>query len=205
MYVAIDSSTCNIADTVYFNVTLEAAEQFSAVLGFDPPPPCGSDSLFINMAFTGTGADSIVWNMGNGDLFFTDSVNYVYTEPGVYIVEMTAYDNVCNNVETISEIVPFAGNPNTEVIIPNVFTPNGDDKNDELSFVNIDDTQDFSFRIYNRWGVKVFETSDASNHWDGKNKNGKDMDEAVYYFEIVFTDICSSEARLETGFVHLMR
>ena len=205
MYVAIDSSTCNIADTVYFNVTLEAAEQFSAVLGFDPPPPCGSDSLFINMAFTGTGADSIVWNMGNGDLFFTDSVNYVYTEPGVYIVEMTAYDNVCNNVETISETVPFAGNPNTEVIIPNVFTPNGDDKNDVLSFVNIDDTQDFSLRIYNRWGVKVFETSDASNHWDGKNKNGKDMDEAVYYFEIVFTDICSSEARLETGFVHLMR
>ncbi|MDC0338462.1 choice-of-anchor L domain-containing protein [Flavobacteriales bacterium] len=205
MYVAIDSTTCNIADSVYFSVQLDAAEQFSAVLGFDPPPPCGSDSLFINMAFTGSGADSIVWDMGNGDLFFTDSVNYVYTEPGVYTVEMTAYDNVCNHVETISETVPFAGNPNTEVIIPNVFTPNGDNKNDVLSFVNIDDTQDFSLRIYNRWGVKVFETLDAANHWDGKNKKGEDMDDAVYYFEIVFTDICSSEARVETGFVHLMR
>lgn len=205
MYVAIDSTTCNIADSVYFSVQLEAAEQFSAVLGFNPPPPCGSDSLFINMAFTGSGADSIVWDMGNGDLFFTDSVNYVYTEPGIYTVEMTAYDNVCDHVETISETVPFAGNPNTEVIIPNVFTPNGDDKNDVLSFVNIDDTQDFSLMIYNRWGVKIFETFDATNHWDGKNKKGNDMDDAIYYFEIIFTDICSSEARIETGFVHLMR
>jgi len=205
MYVAIDSTTCNVADSVYFSVQLDAAEQFSAVLGFEPPPPCGSDSLLVEMEFTGTGADSIIWDMGNGDVFNTNSVQYVYTEPGVYTVEMTAYDNVCNHVETISQTIPFAGNPNTEVIIPNVFTPNGDGENDELSFVNIDDTQDFSLKIYNRWGVKVFESSDATDHWDGKNKKGKDMDDAVYYFEIIFTDICSSEARVETGFVHLMR
>ena len=205
MYVAIDSSTCNIADTVYFTVTLEQAQQFSAVLDFVPPPPCGSDSMLVEMAFTGTGADSLIWDMGNGDVFNSDSVVYYYTEPGEYTVSMTAYDLICNHVETISETVMFSGNIITEVIIPNVFTPNGDGNNDELSFVNIDGSEVFGLTIWNRWGNKVFETDTATEFWDGTNRGGKNVPEGVYYFEIRYTDICSDEENITTGFVHLMR
>ena len=204
-YIAIDSNTCNIADTAYFNVNLIQAEQFSAELNFTPPPPCGGDSMLVELAFSGTAADSLIWDMGNGDVFYTDSVTYYYTEAGIYDLSLTAFDFTCDIVEVISSEVPFFGNISTEVRIPNVFTPNGDGENDLLTFVNVNGSDTFSLTIWNRWGKKVFITDDPLNHWDGASMKDKSINEGVYYFEILFTDVCSDEEQLETGFVHLMR
>ena len=204
-YIAIDSNTCNIYDTATFNVTLIQAEQFSAVLNFEPPPPCGIDSMLVELAFTGSGADSLIWDMGNGSVFNDSAVNYYYTVPGSYEVSLTAYDIDCDNVETISETVFFAGNFNTEDIIPNVFTPNGDGDNDRLTFIRVNDTKLFSIIIYNRWGAVIYQSNNANISWDGKSPGGKNVSAGIYYFEIRYTDQCSDEERLETGFFHLMR
>lgn len=206
MYVAIDSSTCNIADTVYFQVHLIQAEQFSAELNFTPPPPCNSDSMLVQLDFTGTGADSVVWDMGNGDIFSENGISYYYTIPGQYNVSMTAYDFTCNISETFTEEVTFVQSKVTEVVIPNVFTPNGDGDNDELKFVNIDGAQTYRLTIYNRWGRKVFQSEDPLEYWNGEIKGeGAKAKEGVYFFEIIYTDICSDKENVETGYVHLMR
>jgi len=204
-YIAIDSNTCNIADTAVFNVSLIQAEQFSAELNFTPPPPCGGDSMLVELAFSGTAADSLIWDMGNGDVFYTDSVTYYYTESGIYDLSLTAFDFTCDLIEVISSEVPYFGNISTEVRIPNVFTPNGDGENDLLTFVNVNGSDVFSLTIWNRWGKKVFVTDDPLNHWDGVSMKDKEIHEGVYYFEILFTDVCSDEEQLRTGFVHLMR
>jgi len=94
MYVAIDSSTCNIADTATLTVNIAQAETFAAQMSFEPPPPCGVDTLFVDLAFTGSGADSLVWDMGDGNVFNTTTVNHFYTVPGTYTVSMEAYDLV---------------------------------------------------------------------------------------------------------------
>ena len=204
-YIAIDSSTCNIADTAYFNVNLIQAEQFSTEINFTPPPPCGGDSMLVELAFSGTAADSLIWDMGNGDVFYADSVAYYYTEAGIYNLSLTAFDFTCNLMEVISSEVPFFGNISTDVIIPNVFTPNGDGQNDLLTFVNVNGSETFRLTIWNRWGKKVFVTDDPFNHWDGISMKDKTINEGVYYFEILFTDVCSDEEQIKTGFVHLMR
>ena len=204
-YIAIDSNTCNIYDTASFNLTLIQAEEFSAVLDFEPPPPCGIDSMLVELAFTGSGADSLIWDMGNGDIFNDSAVNYYYTIPGAYDVSLTAYDVDCDKIETISETVFFAGNFNTEDVVPNIFTPNGDGDNDRLTFIRVNDTKLFSLIIYNRWGAVVYQSNNANISWDGKSAGGKDANAGIYYFEIRYTDQCSEEERLETGFFHLMR
>ena len=204
-YIAIDSSTCNIADTAYFNVNLIQAEQFSAEINFTPPPPCGGDSMLVELNFSGTAADSLIWDMGNGDVFYADSIAYYYTEAGIYDLSLTAFDFTCNLMEVISSEVPFFGNISTDVIIPNVFTPNGDGQNDLLTFVNVNGSETFRLTIWNRWGKKVFVTDDPFNHWDGISMKDKTINEGVYYFEILFTDVCSDEEQIKTGFVHLMR
>ena len=204
-YIAIDSNTCNIYDTATFNVTLIQAEQFSAVLDFEPPPPCGIDSMLVELAFTGTGADSLIWDMGNGSVFNDSAVDYYYTVPGAYEVSLTAYDMDCDIVETISETVFFAGNFSTEDVIPNVFTPNGDGDNDQLTFIRVNDTKYFSIIIYNRWGAVIYQSNNANISWDGRSPGGKDASAGIYYFEIRYTDQCSDDERLETGFFHLMR
>jgi gliding motility-associated-like protein len=204
-YIAIDSSTCNIADTAYFNVNLIQAEQFSAEINFTPPPPCGGDSMLVDLAFSGTAADSLIWNMGNGAIFNTESVSYYYTESGIYNLSLTAFDFTCDLTEVISSEVPFFGNISTDIIIPNVFTPNGDGENDLLTFVNVSGSETFGLTIWNRWGKKVFVTDDPLDHWDGSSMKDKSIHEGVYYFEILFTDLCSDEQQIKTGFVHLMR
>lgn len=205
MFVAIDSSTCNIADTAYFNVTLEQAETFSAQLDFTPPPACGSTTALVEAEFTGSGADSIVWDMGNGDILNSNSISYTYTVPGIYLVSMTAYDLQCNHVQTISDTVKFVGEVISTAIVPNVFTPNGDGSNDILKIAGIDPTANFSMIIYNRWGRKVFESENNGEFWDGKINGGANAADGVYYFEVKYRDICTDEYKIETGHVNLVR
>ncbi|HIA36807.1 MAG TPA: PKD domain-containing protein [Flavobacteriales bacterium] len=123
MYVAIDSSSCNIADTAYFAITLIAAEQFSAEINIPPFDPC-DDTVFVDLEFTGTGADSLVWDMGDNNIIYDDTAfTYFYTDTGTYIITMTAYDTVCNNVGSVSDTVVFiADSTSADADVPdNVF------------------------------------------------------------------------------------
>lgn len=70
------------------------------------------------------------------------------------------------------------------VIVPNVFSPNGDGKNDfyELSGVYNKCYDFLSVDIYNRWGNKVYYSNNPTFKWDGKNiNNGLDVGEGTYY------------------------
>jgi len=206
MYVAIDSSTCNISDTVFLTVDINQSETFSASIDFDPPPPCGADSLLVDLLFTGSGADSIIWDMGDGTIIMDTVVNYYYTTPGTYTISLYAVDTVCNVFQTITSTVEFVGNIATEVMVPNVFTPNGDDKNDRITFSGVDPSAAYSWTIYNRWGKKVFESIDSQEAWNGKNKfNGKDLADGVYFYELLFKDECVTEDRVVSGYIHLIR
>ena len=68
--------------------------------------------------------------------------------------------------------------------VPNVFSPNGDGKNDvfELKKDQFDRCFDaLTIRIYNRWGQNVYESDDAKFEWDGRDENGNELTEGTYY------------------------
>ena len=102
----------------------------------------------------------------------------------------------------------YVTTPNLTALLPNVFTPNGDNKNDYFatSVSNYPERNycfdKFNIKIYSRWGNLVYESEDILFKWDGKKK-GKDLDDGVYYYIISskFHDI----AKEEKGFVHLVR
>jgi gliding motility-associated-like protein len=94
-------------------------------------------------------------------------------------------------------------------VLPNVFTPNGDNKNDTFkpfdcpAFV-----QSLECRIYNRWGAQVYDTKDVNINWEGKTKNGKDLAAGQYYYEVsVFFESTSKNPKPTTikGWVQLLR
>ena len=207
LYVAIDSTTCNIADSVWLTVDILQAEEFSATLDFDPPPPCGTDSIVVNLAFTGTGADSLAWDFGDGTIIENDTiVSHVYYDAGVYTISLYAEDTLCDKTETVNNILYFYGNPNSEVIVPNVFTPNQDGSNDYILFSGVDPNAEFTWTIFNRWGKPIFETVRRGQAWDGTNmNNGNPLEAGLYYYELIFRDQCQDEDKILTGFIHLMR
>ncbi|MEP7171531.1 MAG: gliding motility-associated C-terminal domain-containing protein, partial [Bacteroidota bacterium] len=67
--------------------------------------------------------------------------------------------------------------------LPNVFTPNGDIKNECFDFGSHFNLKDCSqWEVYNRWGEKVFTSSPAKACWNGKKDGtGKELPAGTYY------------------------
>lgn len=88
-----------------------------------------------------------------------------------------------------------------DIIIPNIFTPNADGIND-LYIPQFVLTDYYETKIYDRYGTKVFSSSDQTETWDGKY-HGNDCAEGVYYCVIEY-EVCF-EMKEQTGFLHLQR
>lgn len=74
----------------------------------------------------------------------------------------------------------------TTMFLPNAFTPDDDGLND---YFIAEGPSVFNFRmeIYNRWGIRIHETDDLVNGWDGKI-NGEEAPEGTYIYKIFFED-----------------
>jgi gliding motility-associated-like protein len=67
--------------------------------------------------------------------------------------------------------------------IPNVFSPNGDGLNDFFRIAYEGD-EAYHLQIYDRWGVKYFDTRNKEQGWDGKDLNGSEGAEGVYFYSL---------------------
>lgn len=74
------------------------------------------------------------------------------------------------------------------VFVPNAFTPNGDELNDQLR-VDGNQITEMYLAIYNRWGERVFEATNQSQTWDGTFE-GKPLNPDVFGY--IFTATCSN-------------
>ena len=99
----------------------------------------------------------------------------------VYTVIVTD-NHQCKNKDTVNvKIVQIDCSPSV-VYIPNAFSPNGDGINDIFK-VRAAALKNIHFEIYDRWGVKVYETNDINEGWDGTYKGQQaPVDTYGYYF-----------------------
>ncbi len=90
--------------------------------------------------------------------------------------------------------------PIKDPIIPNVFTPNKDNVNDVWVCNFIKHSNDVVHcTIYNRWGLKVFETQNSYIEWDGTTTSGIVCNESTYFYVI------ETKEKLFKGFIQLIR
>ncbi|MGZ3948858.1 MAG: T9SS type B sorting domain-containing protein [Flavisolibacter sp.] len=73
-----------------------------------------------------------------------------------------------------------------DIFVPDAFTPNGDGHNDVIRPILVGIKQLNFFRVYNRWGQLIFQTSESEKGWDGKI-SGQDQttNSFVYYVQAV--------------------
>lgn len=142
-----------------------------------------SAPLIITFRANALNADYYQWNIYRG----SDRIlqrneaqhQYTFTEPGNYraVVGMSnSHDCQLDSVEFLISV------SESMLIVPNVFTPNGDGMNDEFRVV-YRSIKEFHCWVYNRWGHKVYEWTDPSKGWDG-NIGGKPAAEGAYYYVI---------------------
>jgi gliding motility-associated-like protein len=110
----------------------------------------------------------------------TDSV-FLITYPGFYTLEMT---NQCGGLTQYLEVKKE--DCTCEPFIPNVFTPNGDGRNDKFQVFANCEFQDFKIEIYDRWGTRLFVAADWLGGWDGTAR-GQELPPGVYIYKIEYT------------------
>jgi len=100
----------------------------------------------------------------------------------VVTVTDTGENGFCAKSDSVTIFVfeSVCGEPN--IFVPNTFTPNGDGENEEL-LVRGNNITDLKFSVFNRWGEKVFETSDQNIGWDGTYK-GELANPAVFVYQL---------------------
>jgi len=89
--------------------------------------------------------------------------------------------------------------------LPNSFTPNGDGLND--SFFPVGDkisVENYSFKIFNRWGELIFSTNDFNEKWDGTYQNNA-LSSDAYIWKIDLVDSQSGEEKSLKGYVLLSK
>ncbi len=82
----------------------------------------------------------------------------------------------CSVTDEINVIIA----PESIIAVPNAFRP-GHGSNSTLKVINLGDATLKNFSIYNRWGMKVFETKDINQGWDG-TYNGEPQPLGVYVY-----------------------
>lgn len=101
--------------------------------------------------------NSYLWSNSSTQQFIT------VTEPGLYWLTVSNGEG-CYSTDTIQI---FEKNCITGIYFPTAFTPNHDGRNDVFKPIVHVPLDKYYFAIYNRFGQKVFETTDLNKGWDG--------------------------------------
>lgn len=118
------------------------------------------------------------WVMGDVSRLYEKNPVYSFQTTGTYNVKLIVTDETtgCSSVDSTLELTitdAFMG-------FPQVFTPNGDGVNDEFRAA-YKSLKHFDLKIYNRWGRRVYHSTDPSKGWNGKEGNAEAA-EGVYMY-----------------------
>jgi len=140
---------------------------------------------------TGLADAVLTWDFGDGSPAATGfSVTHTYTKAGTYPVQAT----LRYNGSRCSTQVALAPVQVLDMVIPNVFTPNGDRLN-EFFAPRIGGCPP-RLQVFTRWGQQVYENAAYRNNWDGTG-----LAEGIYYYLLTPPD----GAPVIKGWVELMR
>lgn len=100
----------------------------------------------------------------------------------------------------VTESREIRGNEADCLFIPNAFSPNGDGTNDEWNIRNLDLYPGATVKVFNKWGMAVFESTNYDRPWDGKF-NGKTLEPGTYYYVV---DLRNGEA-VQQGYLMILK
>jgi gliding motility-associated-like protein len=197
--VATNPGTCNITDTARFPIVVYSRP--TSDFSFTPVTPVeNATHTFTNLA--SPDAVSFKWVFGDGDSLLTTSradVTHEYNSTSTFLACLYAYNEVgcfavrCRPITTI--VIPALD-------VPNAFTPNQPGVNSVI-YVRGFGIAKMKFIVWNRWGQKVFETSNRLQGWDGRVKGVvQPMDVYAYTLDVEFFD---GTKTTKTGDITLIR
>lgn len=151
--------------------------------------------------------DQLVWTPDEGVSQSTDGFRTVIKPPTIgeqtYVLEMID-QNGCSTIDTLLfSVLDAAELDCRQLAIPNAFTPNGDGLNDRFGIVNARAISELvDFKIFDRRGTLLWETSDLNDQWDGYFL-GSPLPPETYFYKIRYR--CDNSLETYNGNVFILR
>lgn len=137
------------------------------------------------------------WRFPDGTEIVDSIAEYVFPADSTYPVILLVEDELgCSG--SILKKVPVS----KQLLVPNVFSPNGDEINDYFEVTTPGD-YNYSFRVFSEAGLQVYYSLSPLIRWDGRTVSGQEASPGVYFYVI-----SSDETPVETslsGFFYLFR
>lgn len=205
VYTAVDASGNTVVDSFMVNVFASASVSMELQPNADI---CVGNNVGVNILNPVPGA-IYTWEfngtvVGTGTQLTLSEIQI--TQNGTYSVT-SDLPGGCISYGSINVEADFC-----DLIIPEAVTPNADGNNDTWYIENLENYQNTTVQIVNRWGAIVFESEDYKNDWNGISQNkmniGEDeLPEGTFYYVLVIGGDSSSKFyhKVYTGYIYLKR
>ena len=202
-YTLPNNTTTNVAG-IYRDTLVDATACDSIIITDlkvtqEPYLDLGNDTALCNgglivLDATIAGATSYLWQ----DLSTQPTLQA--QQEGTYYITVNTLP--CNPVSDTIHIFSC----HCDFYIPNAFTPNGDNKNDQFKpYIRCNlPVTDYKLNVFNRWGQLVFSTNDLSQGWDG-TLNGEPQPIGSYFYTATFLNPELNQPELLRGDITLLR
>jgi gliding motility-associated-like protein len=185
--ITVSNSCSNSVDSILVSFIKSAPKPFSNL----EVDTCINAPILLN---AGNSSYEYLWSTG------ATSASIYVNQDGIYFVTITN-NSKCLVVDTINIIQQTCNE--CIAFVPNAFSPNSDQNNDLFKPYFNCPIKEYSMRIFNRWGEKVFETTNTQQGWDG-NYMGEKMPPNVYVYLLKATYL-NNKSFSEKGSVTLIR
>lgn len=191
----IDTTTCDVTSTFTKPVKVYLQPQ----AGFTVSRDTFKFETPVEFVNTSTNYEHLMWDFGDGQgVLDEEAPIHVYGKIYQMTVCLNAFNAACSDTFCKTIFISF----DALIGVPNAFSPNGDGVNDVIRIEGKGITE-LEFRIYNRWGEKVFETNNKAIGWDGYYKGVlQEMEVYTYSVQASFVDGSSKQLK---GNITLLR
>ena len=214
-----DSNGCQWLDTATVNEVNNVNANFTAT------PQTGVAPLDVTFSNISAGANNYEWTIINNQLNDTIiqnssfNIQHLFDSAGTYQVCLVAFNNLPRCADTICKTIVVEDE--ISLIIPNVFTPNGDNENDNfvIQLTGAALIKNLKAEVFNRWGMLVNSvefsvmsdkhTQHSTPHtqytlWDGSTTAAALAPEGTYFYVITYQTL-KGEVESKKGSLTLLR
>ncbi|MBL7901529.1 MAG: gliding motility-associated C-terminal domain-containing protein [Bacteroidia bacterium] len=187
-WVKVSNGVCSVTDTIQVRAVNKSPTLLPKELSFCLNEPNKIISVKVS---PGT---RLLWSTGS------NSYSTAVSSEGIYWVQSTLAP--CGEFRDSTRVVLKLCE--CEMMIPNSFTPNEDNRNDYFFPVAECEYSYFNMSISDRWGNAIFSTYQSNGKWDGRFK-GNLCPEDVYVYKIETIEKGTDKKQVRTGHVSLFR
>lgn len=191
-------TNCEQTDSIYADMSPNDNPEVTIVKERDTICFALGEAVDLEASFVSAGAGELTWSSGQ-----TGQTTINVADTGLFTATYTTTDKYgCSGSDEI-RVVNYCAPP--DPYGPNVVTTDSPwEPIDPTGTLTPDQFTKSDLTILNRWGRKIFSTTEILPKWEGKTEGGRDCSAGVYYFVWKYTNI-NGEEFVQNGFIHLVR